>query len=144
MNCFEAKQEFRAFWRKELEPNRRAELNAHLEECPGCDLAFRTFALSAPLLHSEREPAANPDPMRATARAAARPSRYAAGYGARTPRRAWASVGAAAAMLMVGIFAAYFSVNAPVQSVSDAITQPSPFVEVFGGDVTETGGDLAG
>ncbi len=139
MNCFEARQEFRAFWRRELEPNRRAEFCAHLEDCPPCDLAFRTFALSAPVLHSEREPAA--EPMRGAA-ASVRP-RLRPSYAERSPRRVWTSMGAAAAMLMAGIFAAYFSVNAP-QSVSDAISQPSPFVEVFGADVTDTGGDLAG
>lgn len=144
MNCFEARQEFRAFWRRELAPSRRAEVSAHLEECPRCDLAFRTFALSAPVLHSDSEPPATSDSLGAAATAARPTPRAGAMYRERTPRRAWASAGAAAAMLTVGIFAAYFSVSAPVQSISDAISQPSPFVEVFGADVTETGGDLAG
>lgn len=143
MNCFEARQEFPAFWRKELAPQRRSELTAHLAECPGCDLAFRTFALSAPLMHSDREPPALADPVRAGAAAAQLSHRPVSNYSG-APRRMWASAGAAAAMLTVGIFAAYFSVSAPVQSISDAISQPSPFVEVFGADVTETGGDFAG
>ncbi len=53
MNCFEARQDFRSFWRKELDAERRAAFIAHLAECAKCDGAFRTFALTAPVFHSE-------------------------------------------------------------------------------------------
>ena len=54
MNCFEARQDFRSFWRKELAPERRGAFLAHLAECAKCDGAFRIFALTAPVFHSER------------------------------------------------------------------------------------------
>jgi hypothetical protein len=55
MNCFEARQEFPALWRKTATAERRAELLAHLKGCEKCDHAFRVFALSAPVLHGEME-----------------------------------------------------------------------------------------
>lgn len=138
MNCFEARQDFRAFWRKELEPQRRAAMVRHLDECPQCDVAFRTFALSAPALHSDSGPSRVGEALR-------EPARRASGlYRERAGRPARAAIGAAAAMLVVGVFAAYFSVSMPAQSLTDALSQPSPFVEVFGSDVLENGGDFAG
>lgn len=56
MNCFEARNEFAAFWRREMPLDARAALVAHLRECARCDRSFRAFALSAPVLHSAMEP----------------------------------------------------------------------------------------
>jgi hypothetical protein len=52
MNCFEARQDFVSFWRGALDGERRRELLAHLMGCAKCDRALRTFALTAPMLHS--------------------------------------------------------------------------------------------
>jgi hypothetical protein len=57
MNCFEARNDFVAFWQRTLLPDRQVELLAHLRECSSCDHSFRVFALTAPLLYSRVEPA---------------------------------------------------------------------------------------
>lgn len=57
MNCFEARNDFVAFWQRTLLPDRQIQLLAHLRECSGCDHSFRVFALTAPLLYSRVEPA---------------------------------------------------------------------------------------
>jgi hypothetical protein len=56
MNCFEARNDFVAFWQKTLARDCRAQLLAHLGECAGCDRSFRIFALTAPVLYSASEP----------------------------------------------------------------------------------------
>lgn len=66
MNCFEAKNDFVAFWQKALAENRRAELLAHLRRCATCDRSFRAFALTAPVLYSAAEPEWNSEPARPT------------------------------------------------------------------------------
>jgi hypothetical protein len=58
MNCFEARQDFVGFWQSALEGERRRELLAHLKGCSKCDRGFRAFALTAPMLHSRGEAAA--------------------------------------------------------------------------------------
>jgi len=55
MNCFEARKEFVAFWRRQMPPLARAAFSEHLGGCPRCDHSFRVFALSAPALHSETD-----------------------------------------------------------------------------------------
>ena len=59
MNCFEARNDFVAFWQKTLDGNRRVQLLAHLRGCAGCDRSFRSFALTAPVLYSAFEPGPN-------------------------------------------------------------------------------------
>jgi hypothetical protein len=56
MNCFEAKNDFVAFWQKTIAGERKAQLLAHLSRCEICDRAFRIFALTAPILYSQTEP----------------------------------------------------------------------------------------
>ncbi len=56
MNCFEAKNDFVAFWQKKLSHQRQAQLLAHLHRCVTCDRSFRIFALTAPVLYSATEP----------------------------------------------------------------------------------------
>jgi hypothetical protein len=51
MNCFEARPQFVDLWRGTPDAERRAALLAHVKECAKCDRAFRTFALTAPMLH---------------------------------------------------------------------------------------------
>jgi anti-sigma factor RsiW len=144
MNCFEARQDFRAFWRKELDTGRREALAAHLKECAKCDGAFRIFALSAPVLHSDYEPAriaqaAHGD--RTQRRDSAR--RGAAVYREARGSRAWFSMAAAVTLFVAGAFAAYFSVATPVESLTDAISQPASFVELVSADAQTTGNDFA-
>ena len=139
MNCFEARQDFRSFWRKELTPERRAAFIAHLAECSKCDAAFRIFALSAPVFHSHGEP----DRASTIARrmpASAR--REARAY--REPFRssAWLSIAAVLVLFITGVSAAYFSVKTPDETLSDAIHQPSQFVELVSADFPETNSDF--
>jgi hypothetical protein len=56
MNCFEARNDFVAFWQKTLANERRAQLLTHLRQCATCDHSFRIFALTAPILYSATEP----------------------------------------------------------------------------------------
>src|SRR5690349_8984757 len=56
MNCFEARNDFVAFWQKTLVGERRAQLLLHLRGCTACDRSFRSFALTAPVLYSASEP----------------------------------------------------------------------------------------
>ena len=79
MNCFEARQEFPALWRKTVTADRRADLLAHLKGCEKCDHAFRVFALTAPVLYGEMEqPALRASrPARREFSLADRPSRFA-------------------------------------------------------------------
>ena len=139
MNCFEARQDFRSFWRKELTPERRAAFLAHLAQCSKCDGAFRTFALTAPVFHSETEPdrSASTAP-RVSAWARREPRAY------REPRRssAWLSIAAVLALFITGASAAYFSVEAPTETLSDAIHQPSQFVELVSADFPEANSDF--
>jgi len=139
MNCFEARQDFRSFWRKELTPERRAAFVAHLAECSKCDAAFRIFALTGPVFHSPAEPnraGTIPRRMPASAR------REARAY--REPRRSsqWLSIAAVLALFITGASAAYFSVKAPDETLSDAIHQPSQFVELVSVDFPETNNDF--
>jgi anti-sigma factor RsiW len=65
MNCFEARNDFAGFWRKTLTIEQREDLRHHLRECTACDHAFRTFALTAPVLYSGSEARADYAPQRA-------------------------------------------------------------------------------
>jgi anti-sigma factor RsiW len=140
MNCFEARQDFRSFWRKELPPERRAAFLEHLAGCSKCDAAFRTFALTAPVFHSDAEPAA-------TAAAGARripASARREGRVYREPRRAstWLSIAAVLGLFITGVSAAYFSEQAPNQTLTEAIQQPSQFVELVSADVQDSNSDF--
>ncbi|HTR62162.1 MAG TPA: hypothetical protein VMH37_10700 [Candidatus Binataceae bacterium] len=143
MNCFEARQEFRAFWRRELKPEDRAALVTHLAECAKCDRAFRDFALSAPGLHSAEEPprrtaAERPAMHDAHSRrpAAVVRSRFA-------PRRGFA-MSAAAMVLVAASLAAYFSVTAPIDTLNDELSAEPAATQLFGTDLNLSSEDLAG
>ncbi len=153
MNCFEARQDFRAFWRKELDVGRRPALAAHLRECERCDAAFRAFALSAPVLHSGSEPQRSGALSRVRAGAPdAALARVAGIYrnGGRSAARSrpWLSMAAAVALFVAGASAAYLSVRAPAPSLteaslSDATSQPEPFVELVSTDIPGATSDFA-
>ncbi len=139
MNCFEARQDFRSFWRKELAPQRRAAFLAHLAECSKCDAAFRAFALTAPVFHSEAEP----DRAESTVPRGSASARRE-GRASREPRRssAWLSIAAVLALGITGASAAYFSEETPTETLSEAIQQPSQFVELVSADFPETASDF--
>ena len=140
MNCFEARQDFRSFWRKELTPERHAAFVAHLGECSRCDGSFRTFALTAPVFHSAAEPAIElasiarrmPSPIRRDLRS----------YRAPRPSAAWMSIAAVLALCITGASAAYFSEETPTETLSEAIHQPPQFVELVSADFPEANSDL--
>jgi predicted anti-sigma-YlaC factor YlaD len=141
MNCFEARQEFPALWRKTATPERSAELYAHLKECPKCDHAFRVFALSAPVLHSPAEPERNAAEYRRRAAYNARRG-LSVTRPAREPRRLLAMC-AGVMVIVAASTAAYLSVAAPIGSYTDEITN-SESVFDFPVDATPTSNDFAG
>jgi hypothetical protein len=129
MNCFEARQEFSALWRKTATAERRASLIAHLKGCEKCDHAFRVFALTAPVLHCEMEPP-NPVPASRPARRefslADRPRRFASvsrEVSSSRPNR-WISMAAAAAIFVFAGSAAYLSVRAPSETLGEEFSIP--------------------
>jgi hypothetical protein len=125
MNCFEARQEFSALWRKTLTAERRTELLAHLKVCEKCDHAFRVFALTAPVLHGEMEQQASrvSQQERREFSLADRPRRFASTREVSRPNR-WLSMAAAAAIFVFATSAAYLSTRAPNESIGDELSAP--------------------
>jgi hypothetical protein len=122
MNCFETRREFAAFWRRAMPSADRAWFVEHLKACAQCDRAFRTFALSAPVVHSGSQPdeaAAIRPPFDLV-----RPRRFAtAGVepcSRRAPERPWQIV-AAAALLLIGVFGAWSSAEWPVRNFAETV-----------------------
>ena len=125
MNCFEARQEFSAIWRNRATPERRAEILAHLKSCAKCDHAFRVFALSAPVLHSEAEP---PAAVRASVRQpfslGDRPRRFASVSRETERPQRWIAMAAAAAIFVVASSAAFFSADTPRETLGEELSMP--------------------
>jgi len=140
MNCFEARQEFSALWRKTATAERRAELLAHLKGCRKCDHAFRVFALTAPVLYGEMEPEAArvARPARREFSLADRPRRFASvsreASLSRQPTR-WLAMSAAAAIFVFAASTAYLSTRAPNESLGEALSIPEASMN------SETAGD---
>jgi hypothetical protein len=139
MNCFEARQDFSALWRKTATAERRADLIAHLKGCEKCDHAFRVFALTAPVLHGATEPP-NALPASRPARRefslADRPRRFASvsrELSSSRPNR-WISMAAAAAIFVFATSAAYLSTRAPNDSLGQefSISDPSTNADTAG------------
>lgn len=146
MNCFEARQDFPAYWRRELLEYRRAEMNAHLGECPKCDAAFRTFAMTAPVLHSVQAPdssAAQPREFTLKSSMRASASEPRANY--REPRR-WLAMCASVIIFIAASTGAYLAVTPPAGSLGEALTSPQePSMQsLFGPDTPDLSNDLAG
>jgi hypothetical protein len=137
MNCFEARQEFSALWRKTLAAERRAELLAHLKGCEKCDHAFRVFALTAPVLHGdmERQAARASRPARREFSLADRPRRFASVTREVSRPNRWIPMAAAAAIFIFATSAAYFSVRAPSESIDQVLSAPESSMSA------ETAGD---
>ncbi len=142
MNCFEARQEIEGFWRRTMPLERRAEFTAHLKACTRCDHAFRLFALTAPVLHSAAEPESRRDA--APALRSANSARRAGAIIRLEPRRQWFAMCAAVTVFVAATLAAYLSVTAPVESLSDSLTNPDPTVDLFADQPNLLGSDLAG
>jgi hypothetical protein len=126
MNCFEARQEFPALWRKTATAERRADLLAHLKGCDKCDHAFRIFALTAPVLYGDMEqPASRVSmPARREFSLADRPRRFASvSRDVSRPNR-WLPMAAAAAIFVFATSAAYLSTRAPNESLGEALSAP--------------------
>jgi hypothetical protein len=126
MNCFEARQEFPALWRKTVTADRRADLLAHLKGCEKCDHAFRVFALTAPVLYGEMEqPALRASrPARREFSLADRPSRFASTSREASRLNRWLPMAAAAAIFVFATSAAYLSVRTPNDSIGEALSVP--------------------
>ena len=128
MNCFEARREFAAFWRRTMPLAERARLLEHLTECAQCDRSFRVFALSAPVVHSQCQP----DAIVTAARPSldlVRPRRFATAraesFGQRAPQRL-GQVAAAAVLLMIGGITAWSSTRWPLQNFAETVVADSP------------------
>ncbi|MGD0120416.1 MAG: hypothetical protein ABSD30_20300 [Candidatus Binatus sp.] len=137
MNCFEARQEFSALWRKTATAERRSELLAHLKGCEKCDHAFRVFALTAPVLHGEMDQpeALVSRPARREFSLADRPRRFAS-ISREAPRQnRWLPMAAAAAIFVFATSAAYLSARVPDDSIGEALSAPESSM------TSETAGD---
>ncbi|MGH7923247.1 MAG: zf-HC2 domain-containing protein [Candidatus Binatus sp.] len=137
MNCFEARQEFSALWRKTLTPERRGELLAHLKECEKCDHAFRVFALTAPVLHGEMQRPEAPlsRPARREFSLADRPRRFASVSREVSRPNRWIPMAAAAAIFVFATSVAYLSERVPDESIGEALSTTEA------GMTSETAGD---
>jgi hypothetical protein len=127
MNCFESRQEFSAIWRNRATPERRAETLAHLKSCAKCDHAFRLFALTAPVLHSESEPPSAARvlaPARQAFSLGDRPRRFASVSREMERPRRWVAMSAAAAIFVVASSAAFFSAETPRQTLGEELSMP--------------------
>jgi hypothetical protein len=152
MDCLETRNEFPALWRKTATIERRAEAMAHVASCTKCDRAFRVFAMTAPVLHAESEPAEvveSPSKSGREFSAYDRPHRSASTARVeRSPRR-WLAMAAAAAIFVLASGAAYFSERSPNISFNDALlstevgTNSEAAADPFAPELPTTESDLA-
>jgi len=138
MNCFQARQEFSAFWRSISPPERRAALVEHLGQCAKCDHAFRLFALSAPVLHADAPPDQSGSVL---ARDASGRPRARADLNS---TRRWLPMCAALALFAVSGFAAYFSVMSPVDELSEDLAAGDSITEILAQELSVLGNDFGG
>jgi anti-sigma factor RsiW len=143
INCFEARQDFAAFWRKELTSERRTALVAHVTRCAECDRAFRNFSITAPVLHSAAVPAGERRLDRMVRRSvpATRPS--AVSRGERRVRR-WFATSAAAMLLIGASMAAYLSVTTPIGTLTEEMAPEPTATQALAPDAGIAGDDLGG
>jgi hypothetical protein len=104
----------------------RADLVEHLRACPHCDRAFRTFALSAPVIHSaiaadvlDAGPRTPPDLVR--------PRRSTISRG--QPRQTWRTAALAAALLVAAGVTAWSSAQSPTQNFVESVMGESSEVD---------------
>jgi hypothetical protein len=111
VDCFEVRREFAEFWRGSIEEERRRKLLEHLRNCAGCDRAFRAFALTAPVLHSDSRPVAMPSDGVSHRPASSAPK-----------PRVWLAATAVATLTMAATVAVYLAVAAPRQTLDEALS----------------------
>jgi hypothetical protein len=154
MSCIETRNEFAALWRKTATGERRTELLAHLAGCAKCDRAFRVFALTAPVLHSDAEPSSvvarehrnvapgargqieiapgargqtEIAPVARDHRAFSafdRPQRFASVARVERGPRRWLAMSSAAAIFMFASSAAYLSMRSSSDTLNDVLSKP--------------------
>jgi hypothetical protein len=125
MNCFEIRNEFVSFWRKTMPLERRVRFAAHLRDCPGCDHAFRLFAMSAPVLHSSSEPEGSLEAapgVHPQSQTKSERSKVPA-HVKRVDARHWSNAFAAFAMAAAAGIALYFAAVPPKVTFEDVITE---------------------
>jgi hypothetical protein len=133
MNCLEARQEFKAFWRRKLPLDTRAELLEHLRQCRKCDRSFRVYALSAPVLHSDGEGDNIASPTRAirlhsVARSPARALRHPPQRDVKPLRGVLGATIGLVAAVAVTIYVAQGP--APQEVLEEAMTSENPSIEL--------------
>jgi anti-sigma factor RsiW len=138
MNCFEARQEFSAFWRSISAPERRAALVEHLGRCTKCDRAFRLFALGASVLHTGA-PSDMAEMSHTRVPTGARRSRTA-----RNSVRRWLPMCAALVLFVASGLAAYFSVITPVEQLTDELAAEEGITEMLVQEVPSSSNGLGG
>jgi hypothetical protein len=132
MTCFEARKEFPVFWRRAMPAASRSNLTAHLQDCAQCDRAFRAFALSASVLHSDLVVDAKPQAPRPPI-SLVRPRRFTPGHAVPLERsgtwRPWKIAAAASLMVAVGGFSAWSAARWPTENFADTVAGESVEVD---------------
>jgi len=126
MNCLEARKEFPRYWRRAMSEPARTGLVEHLRDCPQCDRAFRTFALSAPVIHS----ATAAEVIESVPRTAldlvhARPPTVSRGK----PRQTSRTAALAAALLVAAGITAWSSAQSPTPNFVESVVGESSEVD---------------
>jgi len=122
VNCFQARREFPNFWRERLAEPVANQLAGHLECCGLCEQAYRLFALTAPVMHSDAEAV---DAMLGGEDAVRRPRRMPsvqAGDAAEQRGMIWTAL----SMLVAASVIAYIAAATPRESLIDALTNSRP------------------
>lgn len=131
MNCFEARKEFTAFWRRTMAPEQRAAFVTHLQGCARCDSFFRVFALSAPVIHADTarhggiQNTASAHPSGAFAR-----PNGAASKRATISARSWAAAGAVFALAAAAMVALYVATAPRHQTLDEVLADDNSAVEL--------------
>ena len=105
----------------------RANLVEHLRACPQCDRAFRTFALSAPVIHSALV-ADVLDSVPRTPMDLVRPRRSTISRG-QQPRQTWRTAALAAALLVGAGLTAWSSAQSPTPNFVESLLGESSEVD---------------
>jgi predicted anti-sigma-YlaC factor YlaD len=118
MNCLEARKELPRYWRRAMPEAARTDLVEHLRDCPQCDRAFRTFALSAPVIHS----AMGADVLESGPRIPLNLIRARPLTISRTkPQQTWRTAALAAVLLVAAGLTAWSTAQPPAQNFVESV-----------------------